>query len=42
VHASVAPGGSVGGTPTVALLLIAAALGLAAVGAFRRRDLATP
>ncbi|MGN6752478.1 MAG: ABC transporter permease [Intrasporangium sp.] len=42
VHVSVAPGGSVSPTPLVALLLIAAALGIAAVGAFRRRDLATP
>ena len=42
VHASVAPGGSVSGAPVVTLLLIAAALGIASVGAFRRRDLATP
>jgi ABC-2 type transport system permease protein len=41
VHASVTPGGSVSGVPLVALLLIAAALAAAAVGAFRRRDLTT-
>ncbi|MDN5796262.1 MAG: polyketide antibiotic transporter [Intrasporangium sp.] len=41
VHASVPPGGSVSGVPLAALLLIAAALAAAAVGAFRRRDLTT-
>jgi ABC-2 type transport system permease protein len=40
-HASVTPGGPVSGTPLVALLVIAAVLGLSAVAAFRRRDLAT-
>jgi ABC-2 type transport system permease protein len=41
VHASVTPGGSVSGTPLVALLVIAAVLGATAVAAFRRRDLTT-
>lgn len=41
VHASVVPGAVVQGTPLVALVLIAAGLGLAAVAAFRRRDLTT-
>jgi ABC-2 type transport system permease protein len=41
VHASVTPGGSVSETPLLALLVIAAALALTAVVAFRRRDLAT-
>lgn len=42
VHAAVAPGASVSGAPLVALLLIAAGLGVASLGAFRRRDLAMP
>ncbi|WP_347353819.1 polyketide antibiotic transporter [Intrasporangium sp.] len=41
VHASVPPGGSASGVPLVALLLVAAALAVTAVGAFRRRDLTT-
>lgn len=40
-HASVTPGGSVSGAPLVTLLAIAAVLGVSAVAAFRRRDLAT-
>ena len=38
-HGVVVPGGSVSGTPLVALALVAAALGLAAAASFRRRDL---
>lgn len=41
VHASVVPGGTVHGTPLAALTLIAVALGISAIAAFRRRDLAT-